>query len=129
MDRSGENRPTLDSAAILTSLLEGKDLPREQAIALMRAIMAGEVPPFRLAGILTALRAKGETVAEIAGFARVMREGALGINPDKTGLLDTCSTGGDGSGRGGGGICAKVAWAKSSSHWSNSSRNPSGSSL
>jgi len=98
MDRSGENRPTLDSAAILTSLLEGKDLPREQAIALMRAIMGGEVPPFRLAGILAALRAKGETAAEIAGFARVMREGALGINPDKTGLLDTCGTGGDGSG-------------------------------
>lgn len=98
MDRSGEMSSSVDSAAILTSLLEGRDLSLEQAGALMSSIMAGDVPPFRLAGILTALRAKGETVAEIAGFARAMRDGALRINPVKTGLLDTCGTGGDGSG-------------------------------
>jgi len=98
MDRPGEMSATVDSAAILTSLLEGRDLSLEQAGNLMSAIMAGDIPPFRLAGILTALRAKGETVAEIAGFASAMRDGALRISPVKTGLLDTCGTGGDGSG-------------------------------
>ncbi|MEN8006734.1 MAG: anthranilate phosphoribosyltransferase [Candidatus Krumholzibacteriota bacterium] len=98
MEQTGSHRSTVDSAAILTSLLEGRDLPQEQAVALMEAIMAGQVPPFRLAGILATLRAKGETVAEIAGFARAMRNGALRISPGKSGLLDTCGTGGDGSG-------------------------------
>jgi anthranilate phosphoribosyltransferase len=93
-----DSRTADDSTAVLTALLEGRDLSQEQAFDLMGAVMAGEVPPFRLAGILTALRAKGETVAEIAGFARAMRDGALRINPEKTGLLDTCGTGGDGCG-------------------------------
>ncbi len=98
MARNSGNQPAIDSTAILASLIEGRDLQMEEAVALMSAIMAGEVPPFRLAGILTALRSKGETVAEIAGFARAMRDGALNITPQRTGLLDTCGTGGDGSG-------------------------------
>jgi anthranilate phosphoribosyltransferase len=64
----------------------------------MGAIMAGEVPSGLLAGILVALRAKGESVAEITGFARAMRENAVTIPVEKDGLLDTCGTGGDGSG-------------------------------
>ena len=98
MERSSENPSTIDSTGILASLIEGRDLRLEESINLMTAIMAGEIPPFRLAGILAALRSKGETVAEIAGFARAMQQGALRVNPDKTGLLDTCGTGGDGSG-------------------------------
>ena len=98
MARDRGNRPLIDTTSVLTSLIEGRDLQLEEAAALMSTIMAGEVPPFRLAGILAALRSKGETVAEVAGFARAMRDGALRINPEKTGLLDTCGTGGDGSG-------------------------------
>jgi anthranilate phosphoribosyltransferase len=98
MAKAKADRAALDSAAVLNSLLDGRHLAMEQAGDLMSAVMAGEVPPFRLAAILAALRAKGETVAEIAGFARAMRDGSLRISPDRTGLLDTCGTGGDCSG-------------------------------
>jgi len=80
--------PEVDSLAILTDLTAGRNLTAGGAHDLMRAVMNGEVPTGRLAGILIALRTKGETVEEIVGFARAMREGAT----------DTCGTGGDGSG-------------------------------
>ena len=86
------------SKALLAALIAGQDLDRDQAHGLMRAIMAGVVPPARLAGLLVALRAKGETVDEIAGFAGAMREGAVAIRPAAPALLDTCGTGGDGTG-------------------------------
>jgi anthranilate phosphoribosyltransferase len=60
--------------------------------------MAGEVPTARLAGILTALRIKGETVDEITGFAAAMRENAVRVDVGRDDLIDTCGTGGDGTG-------------------------------
>jgi anthranilate phosphoribosyltransferase len=60
----------------------------------MSAIMEGEVSPVLLAGFLTALRIKGETVEEIAGFARAMREKAVRIAPRCPLLVDTVGTGG-----------------------------------
>lgn len=89
------------STALLSALIAGQDLDCDQAHGLMRSVMAGEIPPARLAGLLVALRAKGESVDEIAGFARAMREGAVAIRPatsGHSGLLDTCGTGGDGTG-------------------------------
>ena len=49
----------------------------------------------QIGALLAALRAKGETEAEIAGFAQGMREAARTISPDRTPLVDTCGTGGD----------------------------------
>ncbi|MFT5233246.1 MAG: anthranilate phosphoribosyltransferase, partial [Candidatus Krumholzibacteriia bacterium] len=82
----------------LVQLIAGESLSGEQAYALMTAVMAGEIPSAQLAGILVALRTKGETVDEITGFARAMRENATSVQPERTDLVDTCGTGGDGSG-------------------------------
>ena len=77
-------------------LVEGQDLSQTEAAQVMNEIMEGHATPAQLAGFVTALRLKGETVSEIAGLARVMRDKALRIAvPDPAGLLDTCGTGGD----------------------------------
>lgn len=85
----------------LETLLAGNNLSREQTVAVMRQIMGGEATPAQVAGFLIALRAKGETVDEIAGGAQVMRELAAPVTlPDdmQAMLVDTCGTGGDASG-------------------------------
>jgi anthranilate phosphoribosyltransferase len=56
------------------------------------------VPPSMIAAFLVALRMKGEHADEIAGFAETMRANAVAVTPKATGLVDTCGTGGDGSG-------------------------------
>ena len=77
-------------------LVEGQDLSQTEAAQVMNEIMEGHTTPAQLAGFITALRLKGETVSEIAGLARVMRDKALRVElPDPGGLLDTCGTGGD----------------------------------
>ncbi len=78
-------------------------LSTEEATAAMEEIMTGAATPSQMGAFLTALRLRsgGETVEEITGFARVMREKALRVHLDEeTALqaLDTCGTGGDGSG-------------------------------
>jgi len=82
----------------LAELIAGRDLSHDQAHDLMSQVMVGAVPTARLAGILVALRAKGETVDEITGLARAMRENAVTVAPARSDLVDTCGTGGDGSG-------------------------------
>jgi anthranilate phosphoribosyltransferase len=89
---------TIDTRALLGRLIAGGDLSAAEAHDLMTAVMTGEVPAGRLAGILAVLRAKGESVDEIVGFARAMRESAVSIRTAASGLLDTCGTGGDGAG-------------------------------
>jgi anthranilate phosphoribosyltransferase len=81
----------------LTKLVEGADLTQEEAAACMEELMTGVATPAQFASFVTALRMKGETVAEIAGMARVMREKASRIVVDGP-VLDTCGTGGDASG-------------------------------
>ncbi len=63
----------------------------------MRSLLAGESTPVLIAAFLTALRMKGETVEELAGFARAMREAAvpLPIPARYRPVLDTCGTGGN----------------------------------
>ncbi len=78
----------------LAQVLAGESLSAFEAGKLMEAIMEGEVTPAQLAGLLIALRLKGETPAEIAAFARVMREKAVKV-PVHREVLDTCGTGGD----------------------------------
>jgi anthranilate phosphoribosyltransferase len=77
-----------------------EDLTVADAQAAMQTILCGEASPPQIAGFLIALRMKGETVDELVGFARAMREMAVPVNHGITGeaLLDTCGTGGDGAG-------------------------------
>ncbi len=85
-------------AQVLNDLVHGEDLTQSQAYGLMTRVMAGKVSAAHLAGLLIALRAKGETVAEITGLAQAMRENAIAVAPKRTDLIDTCGTGGDGHG-------------------------------
>jgi len=73
---------------------EGQDLTQEEARAASTAVFEGATEA-QIGALLTALRAKGETEAEIAGFAEGMREAARTIAPDREPLVDTCGTGGD----------------------------------
>ncbi len=79
----------------LERLMRHEDLSTEEAGALMDAIMSGRLRNTEIAAVLTALRMKGETVGEIAGFARAMRKNAVRVAPRRNGLVDTCGTGGD----------------------------------
>jgi len=82
----------------LARLLDGHDLSRSEARTVMGEIMSGEATPAQIGGFLVALRAKGETVDEIAGSAEAMREHVLPVHPTRDDLVDTAGTGGDGSG-------------------------------
>ncbi|MEW6183675.1 MAG: anthranilate phosphoribosyltransferase [Bacillota bacterium] len=81
----------------LARVVAKEDLPSEQAQAAMGMIMSGEVTPAQIGGFLIALRVKGETADEVAGFARAMREKAVGYVSRHPQLVDTCGTGGDGT--------------------------------
>ena len=73
---------------------EGQDLTQEDARAASTAVFEGATEA-QIGALLAALRAKGETEAEIAGFAEGMRDAARTIDPDRKPLVDTCGTGGD----------------------------------
>jgi anthranilate phosphoribosyltransferase len=83
--------------AIITKLLDGKQLARAEARAVMSEIMRGEATPAQIGGFLVALRAKGETADEIAGCAEAMRQHVLAVHPRRDDLVDTAGTGGDGA--------------------------------
>lgn len=89
----------MNISSLLDQALAGRDLSADQVDAAFEAMLEGELAPEAIAGLLIALRAKGETVTEIAAAARVMRRHAVGI-PVAEGrtLVDTCGTGGDKSG-------------------------------
>jgi anthranilate phosphoribosyltransferase len=82
----------------LARVIEHREIFREEMLALMRAIMSGEVSPTLIAAIITGLRVKKETIGEIAAAAEVMREFATKVevrDPDK--VIDVVGTGGDGA--------------------------------
>ncbi len=79
----------------LHQVVEGRSLSAEDADRVMEVILQGHAEQAQIAGLLVALRMKGETVDEVAGFARAMRRVAEPLNV-KGPLLDTCGTGGDG---------------------------------
>ena len=82
----------------LEKLLNQQDLTSEEMTAVMKSLMTGQATDTQVAAILIALRMKGETVTEITAAAKVMRELASGVVvADKTHLVDTCGTGGDGA--------------------------------
>ncbi|MFD1513698.1 anthranilate phosphoribosyltransferase [Halomarina rubra] len=73
---------------------DGADLTQAEAREASTAVFDG-ASEAQIGALLTALRAKGETETEIAGFAEGMRDAARTIDPDRTPLVDTCGTGGD----------------------------------
>ncbi len=81
--------------AALSQVIGGENLSRQEAHESMQAIMSGASGDAQIGGLLTALRIKGETSEEIAGFAESMRSHTVKVTCSRTDLLDTCGTGGD----------------------------------
>lgn len=80
----------------IARVLGGQTLTTDDAHDAMAQVMDGEASPAQLGGMLLALRMRGETPEELAGFALAMRERVLAVAaPDDA--IDTCGTGGDGS--------------------------------
>ncbi len=80
----------------IARIAAGDSLSEAAAHRVMGLVMDGEATPAQISALVTGMRMKGETVDEIVGFARAMRERATPVRPGATGLLDTCGTGGDG---------------------------------
>ena len=80
----------------LERVAQRHDLTAGEAAEAMQSILSGEASQIQIAGFLGALRTKGETVDELVGFARAMRERAAPVDHGLDGrtLLDTCGTGG-----------------------------------
>lgn len=82
----------------IAKAIKGENLTEADAKGAMDAIMSGEATPAQIGAFLVAMRIKGETVDEIAGCARTMREKATRVTAPQEHLVDTCGTGGDSSG-------------------------------
>lgn len=82
----------------IEKMLDREHLTFEEAFFVMDMIMSGEVNNSQLAGLLIALKSKGESPAEIAGFAKAMRGKSVKVETDTANLIDVCGTGGDDSG-------------------------------
>jgi anthranilate phosphoribosyltransferase len=78
----------------IDAVASGRDLEEDEASEVLHVIMAGEATEVEIAGFLIGLRAKGETVAEVTGLARTMRELAARVETGRDDLLDTAGTGG-----------------------------------
>lgn len=86
---------------LLGELVAGRDLSEDAARGLMASLMSGDVDPALIGALLTAMRVKGESAAEVAGLVRGMVDAAtpLPLAPDVVDrAVDTCGTGGDGAG-------------------------------
>ncbi len=81
----------------LAAVVDGRTLSIDEARSAMGSVMDGESTPAQLAALLVALRMRGETVDELAGFATAMRERVLPVEAP-AGAIDVVGTGGDGSG-------------------------------
>ncbi|MBU0960992.1 MAG: anthranilate phosphoribosyltransferase [Proteobacteria bacterium] len=93
----------MDIKQAIGKVVQQQDLTEEEMVEVMNEIMGGEATPAQIGSFITGLRMKGETVEEITGAVRVMREKATsidsGVDVMAGGILvDTCGTGGDGSG-------------------------------
>ncbi len=80
----------------IQAVVDGQSLSMDEAAQVMREIMEGQVTPSQFGAFVTALRIKGETVEEIAGLAKIMREKAIRVQGADQ-VVDTCGTGGDGA--------------------------------
>ncbi|HZL54657.1 MAG TPA: anthranilate phosphoribosyltransferase [Solirubrobacteraceae bacterium] len=89
-----EAQPNALVTAAIDSVAAGADLSVDEASAVLGQIMSEEVSAVQIGAFLVALRTKGETVEELAGLARAMREVAVRVEVARDGLLDTAGTGG-----------------------------------
>ena len=80
----------------LAKVVQAGDLQETEMARAMTEMMEGEATPAQMGGFLTALRMKGETVEEVTGAARIMRQKATRIDARSAVIVDTCGTGGDG---------------------------------
>jgi len=80
----------------IQQVIAGNDLTEAEMVETMNEIMEGETTDAQIACFLTALRLKGETIEEITGAARVMRDKATPVITKHSLVVDTCSTGGTG---------------------------------
>jgi anthranilate phosphoribosyltransferase len=92
--------PTVDIGAVIRTVSSGLPLTRGEAAAVMTDIMTGKVSDIQIAGLLIALRTRGESADEVIGFAETMRDQAVRVHlPElERPVVDTCGTGGDGHG-------------------------------
>ena len=88
----------MDLQQAINKVISREDLTADNMTQVMRTIMTGGATPAQIGGFLVGLRMKGETVAEIAAAATVMRELATRVDVHAEHLVDTCGTGGDASG-------------------------------
>ena len=79
-------------------LMQNESLSEQQAEAAMVEITAGKATPALVAAFLTALRMKGETVEELIGCAKAIRQGVMRVSPHRKDLVDICGTGDDRAG-------------------------------
>jgi anthranilate phosphoribosyltransferase len=86
-----------DLRPLLARVAAGERLSEAEAETAFEIIMSGDATPSQMGGLLMGLRVRGETVDEITGAARIMRSKAVTITAPP-GAIDTCGTGGDGSG-------------------------------
>ena len=89
--------PATDLRPLLARVAAGQRLSEAEAEAAFEIIMSGNATASQMGGLLLAMRVRGETVDEITGAARIMRSKAVAITAPP-GTVDTCGTGGDGSG-------------------------------
>ena len=115
----------------LGHLLDGRSLDRAEARGVMDEIMSGEATQAQIGGFLVALRLKGETPDEIAGFAEAIRGRVLAVAPTRTDLVDTAGTGGDGQATinisTAAALVAAAAGAGVAKHWNRAVSSASGS--
>jgi anthranilate phosphoribosyltransferase len=80
----------------ITKAVNREDLREIEMMEVMNEIMDGRATPAQIASFITALRIKGETVDEVTGAARIMKQKATRIDARSSIIVDTCGTGGDG---------------------------------
>ena len=81
----------------IQKVVDGQNLTERETVDTMNEIMGGKATPAQIASFITALRIKGETIEEITGAARVMREKSTKVHTEHAFVVDTSGTGGDGS--------------------------------
>jgi len=81
----------------MEKIINYQDLSEHEIAEVMEKIMEGKATHAQIGSFITALRMKGETIAEVTGAARVIRQKATFIDASSNAILDTCGTGGDGS--------------------------------
>lgn len=115
----------------IKAVVAKRDLTGDEMTEVMHAIMTGQATPAQIGGFLVGLRMKGETVEEVAAAAKVMRSLSARVTVPQKNLVDTCGTGGDGSGifnvSTAAAIVAAAAGAKVAKHGNRSVTSKSGS--